>query len=225
MTDYQVTIKIDGNWVTDFNNNGMKLVMAKAFADKNGDPSYNIIASTGKVTETMIASWTDSYQMTGSTQTFQNGVTITGLSGAAPISFGETYSLPSWSDHNVAKDPKSPNNGFGFRNEVKASAVVLQNVSNALTPVYITPFELPKGFATLKPLPRVAFWFQADLSTKMMAVIDRTDVYEVDLSGGSSATITYSGENGDWNRPLTNAVSVAVNYLARAPIADVSLPN
>ncbi|KAH0563227.1 hypothetical protein GP486_002213 [Trichoglossum hirsutum] len=236
MTSYQVTIHIANNWVQEFDENGYQLIMAKAVAGGPTGTIYNVVASTGIVTGTMIVGWTDNYQMTGSTQTFQNGgtvnsvhprdgrrpdaktVEITGLSALEPIKFGQTYYLKSWSEYNVATDPSDPPNGFGFKNTPPASVVLTLDVGGEYTPgmlnltmhspthqvgtdvqaVYISPLELPPGKATIIPLPKVAFWFEANLSTSTMVVVDQSTIFEVDMSDAKPKDISYD-ENGAWH--------------------------
>jgi hypothetical protein len=61
-------------------------------------------------------------------------VTITGLSGLEPITFGQTYFLDSWSNTHVASDSNAPVNGIGFRNKVAASAVLSMNIGGTFAP-------------------------------------------------------------------------------------------
>jgi len=214
MSSYKVTINCDPSWVTTFDANGYKLIMAKAMGDANGNYTYNVVASTSVVTKQMIATWTDKYQMTGSTQSFQNGVTITGLSGLEDIAFGDTYFLASWSSYHVSADSNAPPNGFGFRNKVLASAVITLEVGDNFSPVFISPLKYPPGFATMTPLPKVCFWFQQNLDTGTMITVDKTTVFEVDLSDGQPKTITYDA-NGNWSLVSLNPIDYTLKTPAK----------
>jgi len=213
MSSYKVTINCDPGWVNTFDANGYKLVMAKAMGDQNGNYIYNVVASTSVVTPQMIATWTDKYQMTGSTQAFQNGVTITGLSGLEDITFGETYFLDSWSSHHVAADSSAPPNGFGFRNKVSASAVITLEVGDNFSPVFISLLKYPSGFAAMTPLPKVCFWFQQNLDTGTMITVDKSTVFEVDLSDDQPKTITYDA-NANWSLA---SKSNSIDYTLKTP--------
>jgi hypothetical protein len=130
--------------------------------------------------------------------------------------FGDTYFLDSWSSYHVAGDSSAPPNGFGFRNKVSASAVLTLEVGGKYSPgklnihalhksagtdqkpVFISPLKYPPGFATMTPLPKVCFWFQQNLDTSTMVTVDKSTVFEVDLSDGGPATINYDA-NGNWS--------------------------
>jgi hypothetical protein len=56
---------------------------------------------------------------------------------------------------------------------------------------YISPLELPSGSANAIPLPKAAFWFQANLSTASMVVVDQSTIFEVDMSDGQPKNISY----------------------------------
>ena len=50
----------------------------------------------------------------------------------------------------------------------------------------------------MTPLPKVCFWFQQNLDTSTMVTVDKSTVFEVDLSDGGPATINYDA-NGNWS--------------------------
>lgn len=82
-----------------------------------------------------------------------------------------------------------------------------------LRAVFISPLEYPPGFATMIPIPKVCFWFQANLKTNTMITVDKSDVFEVDLTGSTSATINYDA-NGVWSRSST---SKPIDYTRTVP--------
>jgi hypothetical protein len=63
---------------------------------------------------------------------------------------------------------------------------------------YISPLILPPGGAKVIPLPKVAFWFQADLRTASMTVVDESNIFEVDMTDGLPKIITYDA-SGNWS--------------------------
>lgn len=64
----------------------------------------------------------------------------------------------------------------------------------------------------MQPLPKVAFWFQQNLESETMITVDKSDIFEVDLSDGQPAVVEYNG-NGIWS--LANAAR-AIDYTLKA---------
>ncbi|KAM4064593.1 hypothetical protein HRG_005039 [Hirsutella rhossiliensis] len=199
MTTYTVDINVDDYWVEQFNLNGYRLIMAKVFEDPQGNDYYNVVATADDVTPIMTAKWTDKYQITGSTQDFRIGNTISGISGEAGVKFQQSYVLDSWSEHHVIDDQSVPDNSFGFKNAITASAVVQLSLNGEWKSVYMSPLKFPPGKAILTPLPKVVFWFEARLESSTMIAMDQSNTILVNLTGSSSATLTYD-KKGSWKR-------------------------
>lgn len=65
--------------------------------------------------------------------------------------------------------------------------------------VFISPTPYPPGKAILQPLPKVVFWFQSHLETATMISEDVSNPFFLNLSGGTSATISFD-KDGKWHR-------------------------
>ena len=63
----------------------------------------------------------------------------------------------------------------------------------------MSPLKFPPGKATLTPLPKVVFWFEAHLESSTMIAMDQSNTYKVDLSGGLTAAISYD-KDGKWHQ-------------------------
>jgi hypothetical protein len=65
------------------------------------------------------------------------------------------------------------------------------------------------------PLPKVCFWFQQNLDTATMIAVDTSTVFEVDLSDGQPATITYDAD-GNWSlAPKNNPIDYTMKTPAK----------
>lgn len=63
----------------------------------------------------------------------------------------------------------------------------------------MSPYKFPPGKATLRPLPKVVFWFQADLESSTMITMDVSNSITVDLSQSTTAALTYD-KKGQWQQ-------------------------
>ncbi|POR33688.1 Uncharacterized protein TPAR_06089 [Tolypocladium paradoxum] len=98
--------------------------MAILFADGNGDELCNTVASTGTVSTTMVASWQDRYQITGTTQTFvagqpvlppQGAINTISFSSLEPITYQQEYVMPAWGNCAVRDNQSLPKSSFGLK--------------------------------------------------------------------------------------------------------------
>jgi len=214
MAQYTVKITIDPFWVDQFNKGGYALIMAKGVGSPDSpDITYNVVAQTygnnGNVMPTMDIQWTDTYQLAGTQQVFQDGVQIEGYSDQLSAPFGNSYYLNSWSDSSVEPDSTAPTNGWRFVNKIGASSVVLLDVNGSYTPVYVSPTELPPGGQSLIPKPQVCFWFANDIETSTMVTIDKSIVGTVNLPSTAPVNVQYT-RDGSWK---VLASKTKVNYI------------
>ncbi|KAK7212680.1 hypothetical protein V2G26_019858 [Clonostachys chloroleuca] len=152
---YSVKLTIDHDWIKPFNDNGVRLIMAKVFKDAAGNETFNVVASAQDVTGDMTARWEDNYQICGSTDTFKSGQVISGISGLLDIGFQQTYVLNDWSNYFIQNDTGVPKTSFGFKNGVIASAVVQLKIDGQFSPIYMSPYKFPRARLRSGPCPRL----------------------------------------------------------------------
>ncbi|KAK7212679.1 hypothetical protein V2G26_019857 [Clonostachys chloroleuca] len=214
MTTYTVNIQCDDQWVDTCQQSNQKLAMAIFFSDDNGNEVSDIVASTGVVSTSMVAQWQNKYQIAGTTQKFVIGqsllipqaprksISIVSLSRLESITYKQDYVMPNFGQNYIQANSSLPSDSFGFRNGVTASAIIALPIvgdSQPVSPVYISQFLNPPGYVKIRPIPKAQFWFQ-NIEARTMIPETQNNAYIVDLSGGSSATISYNSSGGGWTR-------------------------
>lgn len=132
--------------------------------------------------------------------------------------------MPNFGQNYIQANSSLPSDSFGFRNGVTASAIIALPIvgdSQPVSPgmflstgrvtsewyrknsnevaVYISQFLNPPGYVKIRPIPKAQFWFQ-NIEARTMIPETQNNAYIVDLSGGSSATISYNSSGGGWTR-------------------------
>jgi hypothetical protein len=207
MTSYEIDLTIQPKALKLLADGNYFFCMAKACGEQDRQLIYNVVALAATVTANMTVTWTDAYQMYGTTTVFnQGGILVSGSSDTRDIKFGQRYNLPSWSDPpTVVTDSSSPANGFTFNNGVVASAVVALKVTNpdgttSFVPTYISPTPDIPGKDNLIPVAKVALWFQRTIKTSTMISLDIGNCCDLDLTFTQKQSVTYT-DDGHWQTP------------------------
>jgi hypothetical protein len=80
--------------------------------------------------------------------------------------------------------------------------------------VYISPVEVP-GVAQFTPINKIAIWFQQNIKTSTMIVVDKSYVHLMDFTHATQQTTTYTDE-GTWVDGNGKA-SKAIDYTKIVP--------
>ncbi|KAF9535301.1 hypothetical protein CPB83DRAFT_901053 [Crepidotus variabilis] len=222
MTTFTVTVNIQPKALASLK--GYRVCLAKPVGQSGGPPAYNVVALASIVTANNVIKFTDTFSIYGTLQTFNAGsATAQGNAPTLPITYGEAYHLPDWTDPpSVGNSTVAPAAGFAFINGVQASVVVaLQNgptvggnSAGANSPFYISPSPDIPGTDTLTPVTEVALWFQRDIVTTTMIDLDMSTVHVMNLTGQTTVATTYT-DSFQWQ----DDPSKVVDYTKVAPAA------
>ena len=91
---------------------------------------------------------------------------------ARQIKPGRSATVQSYTDFETqSDDSRAPKDSFLFSTSISTASVLIQKINGKNRPIYITPGGslLPaESTETLRPIPRIALWFQRDLETGTM---------------------------------------------------------
>ncbi|KAK6810745.1 hypothetical protein RU639_013604 [Aspergillus parasiticus] len=140
MPSYSLTVEIDRKWVKKFNEEpGWALCLACGVGG-SGKESFNIIANTSKIADSVEFSWQDEYAISGTFQEFSGFAKVKAVTTPEPIEFGQSCTLKkNFIPQPAVSDELAPQNGFRFVQETEASCILYRKVEGKLRPIFITP--------------------------------------------------------------------------------------
>lgn len=198
-----VDILIDVDDLAELKANNYALCFAKKVQSGNDAGSYNVVwQSLTNYLHSTGFSWTPQYSLFG-TNTFNASVTVTAATNTQTVGLGQQCLLDSAGNLEAASTGGSATgvtmiNQFGSIHPALSQISTL-NGSAAVTPLYVAPYAMVTGTATLTPIDTVLVWFQQDIETSTMFSSARSMSVEIDLTTVNSATRLYKGQQ--WVTP------------------------
>jgi hypothetical protein len=121
-------------------------------------------------------------------------VEFSAATNAESIRLGQSYTLtPDWEG---SVNEGGPRDGIRFNNQAdRASAIVYRTINGSRAPIYFSSHQLPQGSSQeIKPVNRVAVWFQRDGKTGTMIDGPGQQSIEIDMSGRTNATVVFNDD-------------------------------
>lgn len=140
-------------------------------------------------------SWEPKYEMFG-TRTFSSGFQVSASTGSEPIEGGQTCTLSSSGNLSSASGAIDASSPFFMKNQYGPinPGVNLVMPDGSTLPIYVDQFQAIIGTVQLLPKEKVQVWFQRSAETStMISKVTGTSI-ELDFTGVSSHTVTYSDQ-------------------------------
>ncbi|KAH7252705.1 hypothetical protein BKA59DRAFT_168397 [Fusarium tricinctum] len=191
MPDYILQISIQGQMaLRQLSQQDFKICFASAIADEG----FKVIASSMHLGSYVQFQWNDDFAIAASQSEFMNGVQFSAATDATPIRLGQSYNLtPDWRG---GVGEGGPRDGLRFNNQAdRASAIVYRNINGSRAPIYFSSQQLPRGaIQEIRPINKVAVWFQRDGQTGTMIDGPGDLSIEIDMSGRTSARVVFNDD-------------------------------